>query len=551
MAYEWLKNYPDEVPQGIVVGSDETLVAMFEGQCQRFADLPAFVNRGMTLSYQEIDALSAHFAAYLQTLGLSKGDKVALMLPNLLQYPVAFFGILRAGLVVINVNPSMPAPELAYLLKDSSAKAVVVLANFAHVIEAALPDTALEHVVVTQLGDLLSPIEGVVIDFAAKYVKRLVPSFHLPDAIEFKQALALGEKKVFKPVGVSSEDLALLQYTGATTGHPKGAMLSHRNLVANIKQCLAWVAPVLEEGKERVVIALPLFHIFSLTVACLSFMQIGACGILITNPRDIKGFLRVLKREKVSAFVGLDTLFDALMEKSEFADIDFSALNLVVAGGMPLRESVAQRWVSMTERPIVMGYGLTEASPVITINPTRQNKFTGSVGLPIPSTIVEIRDEQGQLVDTGQPGIVWAKGPQVMRCYWHNDEATHEAIDAQGWLNTGDIGYLDQEGFLFLIDRAKDLIIVSGFNVYPAEVDAVLAGMPGIKEAAVIGVPDEHSGEALKAFVVRDNPEISRKAIISYCREQILAYKIPRDIEFVEELPKSQVGKVLRRMLRE
>ena len=548
----WYKSYSPGVPETINPDSYSSLIEPFEKFSKEYAHLPAFSNLGTTLTYRELEQLSLQFAVYLQqALGLSKGDRVAIMLPNLLQYPVVLFGILRAGLVVVNINPLYTATELLHLLNDSSATTIIVLANFASTLEKALPDTCIENVIVTEVGDLMGMLKGSLVNFVVKYVKRMVPSWHIPKAVRFPEALSIGKQHPYQPPVLNGEDMAFLQYTGGTTGHPKGAVLTHRNMIANVLQCASWVKSVVTPGETIVLGALPLYHIFSLTVCCMTFLALGAECLLITNPRDMNAFVKILTKVPLTVFVGLNTLFNGLLHHPRFKHADFSRLKLTVAGGMPVQRSVAEEWQRVTGNCVLQGYGLTETSPVVTINPIDLTHFNESIGIPVPATDVIIRDEQGNDLSDGVEGELCVRGPQVMQGYWQYPEATHEVIDQDGWLRTGDIARMDERGFLYIVDRKKDMILVSGFNVYPNEIEEVLSSLSGIKEVAVIGVPSEQTGEAVKAFIVKEDSSLTENDIINYCRQSLTGYKIPKLIEFRDELPKSNVGKVLRRGLRD
>lgn len=547
----WLQHYQAGVPAKINPDAYSSLVAMFHESCEKFADHPAFSNLGTVITYRELAQLSQHFAAYLQQqLGLAKGDRIAIMLPNILQYPVVLFGALQAGLTVVNVNPLYTPPELAHQLQDSDAQTIVVLANFAHTVQSALPEIKLKNIIVTEIGDLFSWAKGLIVNSAVKYLKRMVPAWDLPGHILFKETLKIGEEKNFSPVTVSGDDLAFLQYTGGTTGIAKGAMLTHRNMVANVEQVVAWVRPAMVEGKEIIVTPLPLYHIFSLTANCLSFLCFGALNVLITNPRDISGFVKELKNIPFTALTGVNTLFNALLNNTDFINLNFSSLKVALGGGAAVQKSVAARWQAVTGKVLLEGYGLTEASPVVCVMPLNLTVYNGSIGLPISSTEITLLDDNGNTVTTGQRGELCVKGPQVMRGYWQRPDETQLVFTPEGWLRTGDIAQVDEEGFVYLVERKKDMILVSGFNVYPTEIEEIIAAHPGVMEVAVVGVPDVNSGEAVKAFVVRKDPNLTVEQLLDYCREHLTGYKLPRHIEFRETLPKSPVGKVLRRMLR-
>ncbi len=547
----WLKRYPPNVPAEINPDEYRSLVEVFDRSCCQFGRRLAFVNMGYGMTYAELEQTSRAFAAWLQQdLGLEKGERVAIMLPNLLQYPVALFGALRAGLVVVNVNPLYTPRELEHQLKDSGAKAILILANFAHVLAEVIERTEIRTAIVTEIGDLLPYWKAKVVNLVVRHIKKGVPNYALPNAVGFKETLAGGARLTLRPVAVTGDDLAFLQYTGGTTGLSKGAMLTHRNLLANMRQIVAWVGSVIHEGEEIVITALPLYHIFCLTVNCLCFLHFGGLNVLITNPRDIPLFVREIRSWKFTVITGVNTLFSALVNHDKFAGLDFSSLRLTVGGGAAVQRTVAERWRAMTGVPILEGYGLTEAAPVICVNPVDIEDFTGSVGLPVPSTDVQLRDEDGREVPPGERGELCARGPQVMRGYWRRPEETARAL-RDGWLLTGDVATVDEQGFFRIVDRKKDLILVSGFNVYPNEVEAVAIGCEGVLEVACIGVPDERSGEAVKVFVVaKPGMEPTAEAILAHCRKHLTAYKLPRQIEFRDSLPKSNVGKILRRELR-
>lgn len=547
----WLQHYPKDVPQTVDVDQFRSLVDLFNHSCETFADKPAVENFGTVLTYSELNQLTKKFAAYLQhDLKLQKGDRVAIMMPNLLQYYIVMLGILRAGLVVVNVNPLYTKRELEHQLNDSGTTTIVVLHNFASTLEQALPNTKIKNIILTELGDCFSPIKRRLANFVVKYVKRMVPKFHLPTAVHYHDVMQRAEKLTYTPVNIVPSDIAYLQYTGGTTGVAKGAMLTHRNMLANLEQCNAWIKHKIEIGSEVVVTPLPLYHIFSLTICCWSFMKIGGKAVLITNPRDIPAFVKELRKLHFTAFVGLNTLFNALLNHPDFAKIDFSNMHSTIAGGMALQKVIAEKWHEVTGNWITEGYGLTEASPVVTINLTTVNEFQSGIGMPIPSTDVSIRDANGKEVPLGQEGELFVRGPQVMYGYWKREKETAETF-VDGWLRTGDIVQMSEQGRLYLIDRKKDMIVVSGFNVYPNEVEDTLAAHPKILEVAVVGVNDEHSGETVKAYIVRKGKDLTKAEVIRFARENLTRYKVPKLIEFRDELPKSNVGKILRRELRD
>jgi long-chain acyl-CoA synthetase len=549
----WLESYPAGVPAEVDADRYPSLKALLESSCERFAALPAFTNMGVTLSYGDLDRMSGAFAACLQRrLGLGKGARVALMMPNLLQYPVALFGALRAGLTVVNVNPLYTPRELEHQLEDSGASAIVVLENFAHTVEQVLDRVPVRHVVTTRVGDLLGFPKRLVVNAAVKYVKRMVPAWHIPGAIPWRRALAEGAGLKLAEVRVGPEDVAFLQYTGGTTGVPKGAVLTHRNMVANLEQTSAWIAPRLKEGAEVVVTALPLYHVFSLTANLLTFLKLGARNVLITNPRDIPGFVAELRREPFTAITGVNTLFKALLDAPGIRDVSRHTLKVAVGGGMAVQRAVAHRWHETFGVPLIEGYGLTEASPVVCANPLDIDEYTGTIGLPLPSTDVSIRDDAGRELPAGTVGELCVRGPQVMRGYWQRPEETARVLGPDGWLRTGDLASMDARGYVKLVDRKKDMILVSGFNVCPNEVEDVVMMHPGVQEVAAIGVPDERAGERVEVVVVRRDPALTEEQLLEHCRRQLAGYKVPRRIVFrTDPLPKTDIGKVLRRRIRE
>ena len=547
----WLQSYQKGVRAEVDVRAYSSIIDVLHTSVKKFAHQPSFSNFGVTLTYSETAAYVNQLTSYLQKiLKLQKGERVAIMMPNVLQYPIAVFGILQAGGVVVNVNPLYTPRELAHQLKDSGATAIVVLENFAHTLEKALSQTAIKQVIVATMGDMLGWIKGTAFNFMLRKVKKLVKPFNIPNAISFREALSQGKKQRFTPVPLALEDLALLQYTGGTTGIAKGAMLTHGNIVANMQQAGEWIKANLVEGKEEVVTPLPLYHIFSLTVNIMIFAKVGSKNILITNPRDIGGLIKVLKKNCVTVLSGVNTLFNALIHHPDFAKIDFSRLKLVLGGGMATQKSVAQQWKAITGVPIIDAYGLTEASPGVCANPLNNSEYTGTAGLPVSNTDIEIRDENGKVLGINRVGELWVKGPQVMKGYWNMPEETAKVLDDRGFVATGDMAEIDAKGYIRLVDRKKDMILVSGFNVYPNEIEDVVASMPGVLETACVGVPNEKSGEAIKLFVVKRDPALTREDIISYCRKYLTGYKVPKDIEFRDELPKSTVGKILRKDLK-
>jgi long-chain acyl-CoA synthetase len=549
----WLKSYPQGVPAEIPRPPFKSVRDMMEHSFREFANRPAFTNMGTTLTYAELDRLSRSFACYLQKdLGLIRGQRVAIMAPNILQYAVALCGVFRAGLVVVNVNPLYTARELKHQLRDSGAKCIVIVENFADTLQKVIAETEIEHVVITGIGDLLRWPKGVIVNFVLKYVKKLVPAYSLPGSVRFRTALRRGSHGTLVPVELGFADIAFLQYTGGTTGLSKGAVLSHRNMVYNVHQGRAWQANVLDQVERIVAItALPLYHIFSLQSNCLSMMLQGGENVLITNPRDLKVFVAELSRYRFSYFTGVNTLFASLLNTPGFTDLDFSSLRMTIGGGMAVQEAVSRKWREVTGQHITQAYGLTETSPAAVINPVGRNIFTGSIGLPISSTEVRICDDDGNDVAPGGIGEICIRGPQVMEGYWKNREETDKVMLPGGWLRSGDLGRMDADGFVFIEDRKKDMIIVSGFNVYPNEIEGIAVEMDGILEAAAIGVPDEHSGEVVKLFVVRSNPAVTELDVMNFCRDNLTGYKVPKYIEFRDELPKTNVGKILRRALRD
>ena len=551
MQAPWLDQYPNGIPATVDVTAFASLPDLMADSCRRFADLPAYWSMGRTLTYRQLDEESRVFGAWLQKkAGLEPGERVALMLPNLLQYPIALFGLLRAGLVAVNVNPLYTPRELEHQLVDSGATAIVVLENFAHTLEEVIGATPLRTVITTQVGDCLAPIKGLLTSLAVKHLKKMVPPWRLPGAVPFRRVLAEGRDLRLASVPLGREDLAFLQYTGGTTGVAKGAMLTHANMVSNILQVDAWVARDLQDGAETTVVPLPLYHVFALT-ASLVFLRKGARTVLIANPRDLRGFVKTLREIPVTAMIGVNTLFRALLDAPGFDAVDLSRLKLAVAGGMAVQHAVAHRWKERTGVPLVEGYGLTESSPVAIANPLDIREWSGLIGVPIPSTEAVILDDDGKPQPTGEVGEIALRGPQIMRGYWNRPEDTAKVLTADGWLRTGDMGVMDERGSIRITDRKKDMIIVSGFKVFPNEVEDVLTMHPGVLEAAAIGVPDARAGEAVKAVVVRRDPALTEAELLAHCRQHLTAYKLPRVIEFRDEpLPKTNIGKILRRELR-
>ncbi|MGB7815130.1 MAG: AMP-binding protein [Methylotenera sp.] len=551
----WLKHYPQGVPAEVDIFRYASLKDMLKQSCEHFRKLPAFTNMDVTLTYGELDSLSRDFGAYLQhELGLTKGDRVAIMLPNLLQYPVALFGALRAGMVVVNVNPLYTPRELQHQLADSGATAVVVLENFAHTLQEALEKTAMRHIITTQVGDLFPPLKRGLVNFVIKRIKRMVPRWNLPAATTFNTTLKLGARHTLNDVPVTHDDIAFLQYTGGTTGVAKGTILTHGNMVANVEQTSAWISGTLKEGEEVVITPLPLYHIFALTANLLTFVKWGANNVLITNPRDIPGFIKVLRKTRFTVITGVNTLFNMLLHAPDFEKVretNAGALKVAVAGGTSVQRTVAERWLQIMGVPLIEGYGLTEAAPIVCANPLDAKEFSGMIGMPISSTQVEIRDETGRELPLGEAGELCIKGPQVMRGYWNMPVETAHVLSADGWLRSGDICEMDERGYLRFIDRHKDVIVVSGFKVWPNEIEEVVMLHPGVKEVGVIGVPDGKSGEAVKVYVVKKDPALTAEAVIAHCHANLTGYKVPRQVEFRDKLPKSPIGKILRRRLKE
>ena len=548
----WLDSYTEGTPHEIDPDAYPSLVALIDEAIARFPDRPAFENMGVRITFAELDRLAKDFAGFLASRpGLARGERIALMMPNVLQYPVALLGALRAGLVVVNTNPLYTARELRHQLSDSGARAIVALENFGHVLEECIDDTGVEHVVVTGLGDMLGFPKSALVNFVVRHVKKLVPPFRIDGAVRWKDALASGRGTPAGAVDLTGEDLAFLQYTGGTTGVSKGAMLTHRNMVANIFQADGFLRPFAREGEEVIITALPLYHIFALAVNCLTYMRFGALSVLITNPRDMPGFVKTLKGVRFTAITGVNTLFNGLMNTGGFDALDFSPMRISVGGGMAVQGAVAQRWKEMTGVALLEGYGLTETSPCACMNPLHFEDYTGSVGVPMASTECRVVDEAGAVLPADTPGELCIRGPQVMRGYWNRPEETAAVLDGEGWLRTGDIAEMDARGFVRIVDRKKDMILVSGFNVYPNEVEEVVSMHPEVLEVGAIGVADERSGEAVKIVVVKRSPGLTEESLRAYCEEQLAGYKRPRHIEFARELPKTNVGKILRRELRE
>ena len=547
----WLKSYPPGVPEEIDPDSYQSVTDVFEQAIARFGENPCFCNLGTSLTYNEMDRYTDQLASYLQSLpGLTKGDRVAIMMPNVLQNPISIFATLRAGFTVVNTNPLYTGRELKHQLSDSGAKAIIVMENFCHTLDQVIDETPIEYVITTQLGDMLRFPKSVIVNLVIKYVKKMVPAFRLPGRVTFKNALAQGSGKPHKPVSCNHDDLAFLQYTGGTTGVAKGAMLSHGNMIANMLQASAWIKNVVEDGREVIITALPLYHIFSLTANCLTFMKVGALNYLITNPRDMPGFVKELQGLRFTAITGVNTLFNALMNTPGFEQIDFKPLKLSLGGGMAVQQPVAERWQKLTGTPLLEAYGLTETSPAVCINPLNLKEYNGAIGLPVPSTEVSVQDDAGNILPQGEIGELCVRGPQVMKGYWQRPDETAKVLSSDGWLKTGDVAQMDELGYFRIVDRLKDMILVSGFNVFPNEVETVIAGHEGVLEVGVIGQPDDACGEVVKAVIVKKDPLLDEAAIIAYCREYLTGYKIPKIVEFRDELPKTNVGKILRRELR-
>ena len=546
----WLKSYPAGVPADIDIRQYNSLVELFEKSIREYRDRPAFTCMGKTIDFAELDRLSRDFGAWLQAKGLPKGARVAIMMPNCLQYPIAMFGTLRAGCVVVNVNPLYTARELEHQVDDSGAEAIVILENFASVLEQVRSRTPLKHVVITSLGEMLG-LKGLIVNLVVRKVKKMVPAYDVPGAISFKQALAEGASAKLATPPLGHDDLAFLQYTGGTTGISKGAMLLHRNVIAALLQYKSWLGPAMAGERPVIITALPLYHIFSLTVNCLNMMVVGGENILITNPRDIPAFVKELSKHKYTMISGVNTLFNALLNHPDFPKLDFSHLKIAVGGGMAVQKAVADRWKQVTGSTLIEGYGLTETAPAATANPLDLREYSGSIGVPMPSTEVEIRDDNDRALPLGEAGEICIRGPQVMAGYWQRPDETAKVLGPDGFLHTGDIGIMDAKGFIRIVDRKKDMIIVSGFKVFPNEIEQVVAMHPGVLECAAVGVPDPHSGEVPKVYVVKKDPNLTEQDVLEHCRRELTGYKRPKYVEFRSELPKTNVGKILRRALRE
>ncbi|SHO58324.1 long-chain-fatty-acid--CoA ligase FadD [Vibrio quintilis] len=552
MNQPWLARRPHDVPNTIHPDDYSSLIEMFENSVRKFADQPAFVNMGTVMTFRKLEERSRAFAAYLQNeLHLKKGDRVALMMPNLLQYPVALFGVLRAGLVVVNVNPLYKPRELEHQLNDGEVETIVIVSNFACSLQTVLKNTPVKNIIITSLGQMLPRAKGTLVDFAVKYIKRLVPHYHIPGAVSMRQAIRRGRRLQYVKPRIEGDDIAFLQYTGGTTGVAKGAVLSHRNVVSNVMQAKAAYNSLFSEGRDLVVTALPLYHIFALSMNCLLFIEMGGQNLLITNPRDIPGFVKELQRYPFTAITGVNTLFNALLNNEAFDQIDFSHMRLSVAGGTSVQRAVAERWKQVTGRHLLEGYGLTECSPLVAGNPYDETEYTGAIGIPVPSTELRIVNDDGEVLPFDQVGELQVRGPQVMRGYWNNEAATREVLTEDGWLSTGDVVRCDEQGVFYIVDRKKDMILVSGFNVYPNEIEDVVSMHDKVLEVAAIGEPHHVSGEIVKVVVVKRDLSLTKEEIITHCREYLTGYKIPKLVEFRDELPKTNVGKILRRALKE
>jgi long-chain acyl-CoA synthetase len=548
----WLAQYPTGTPATIDTNEFRSVAEVMQAAFDRFRHRPAFVNMDKVLSYGDLDRLSLQFGCFLRNkLGLNKGDRVAIMLPNVLQYPVALLGILRAGLTVVNTNPMYTARELKHQLNDSGAAAIIVLENFAKTLEEVIRDTTVKHVITTSVGDMLGFPKSLIVNFVIKHRHKAIPPFNLPGATKFNDALRQGAGQTLPATDIGPEDLAFLQYTGGTTGVSKGAMLTHRNMVANMLQVKHWFGTNVKPGEEIIITALPLYHIFALTCNCLVFLNVGGLNVLITNPRDMAGFVKEIGKYRFTIITGVNTLFNGLLNTPGFADLDFSSLKLSMGGGMAVQRAVAEKWQQVTRCALFEGYGMTESSPVATVNRPDSKEYTGSIGVPAPSTELSIQDDDGKLMPQGETGEICIRGPQVMKGYWQRPEETAKTITSDGWLRTGDIGKMDERGYFFIVDRKKDMILVSGFNVYPNEIEDVVATHPGVLEVAAVGIPDDKSGEAVKLVIVKKDPNLTIEDIKAHCRAQLTGYKQPKIIEFRADLPKTNVGKILRRELRD
>lgn len=550
----WLKNYPKNVNPEIDLSQYTNIMSVFDEACRKYKYKTAFSNMDVGLTFEELDVLSGRFCAFLQNeLGLKKGDRIAIQMPNVLQFPIAMFGAFRAGLIVVNTNPLYTAREMAHQFKDSECSTLVILANFAYHLKEVLPQTKIKNIIVTELGDLFPQPKKFIVNAVVKYVKKMVPAYSIPsgyNVFSYNKVLSKGADKPYSEVEMIPEDIAYLQYTGGTTGVSKGAMLTHRNIIANMLQIAEWMKPQLTEGQEVALTPLPLYHIFSLTVNSLAFLRYGAENVLITNPKDIPGFIKLMKKQRFTIMSGVNTLFNALANNPEIESVDFSNVKVSVAGGMALQKAVHEKWTSKTKTQIVEGYGLTEASPVIACNPIDGTDKVGTIGLPLPSTEIKIISEDGAELGFGEVGELCARGPQVMLGYWNRPEETKNVLDSRGWLKTGDMAQIEESGFIKIVDRKKDMILVSGFNVYPNEIEDIIATHPKVLEVAAIGTPDDHSGEVVKVFVVKKDESLTEAEVIEFAKKNLTNYKVPRHVEFRKELPKTNVGKILRRELR-
>jgi long-chain acyl-CoA synthetase len=552
MSKPWLASYPEGIPAEVDVNTYDSLIRLFEACCEQYQDKTSFSNFGTSITYSQLDQYSRQLAAFLQNdLQLAPGDRIAIMMPNLLQNPVAIFAALRAGLTVVNTNPLYTSEELEHQLNDSGACAIIVLENFASTLADIIDNTAVKKVIVTRMGDMLGFPKSLIINAVVKYVKKMVPAYSLPGAIAFRQALQQGAQRSYNRPQVGQDDYAFLQYTGGTTGVAKGAILTHGNLVANLQQVSAWLDPFTTKGTEKIITALPLYHIFSLTANCLFYMKLGAENVLITNPRDMKHFVKEIKNSHFTAITGVNTLFNGLLHTPGFDQVDFSTLRITLGGGMAVQKSVAERWKKVTGCPLIEAYGLTETSPAACINPMDLQDYNGKIGLPIPSTDCCIQDDNGKQLPTGETGEICIRGPQVTQGYYNRPDETEKAFDADGWFHTGDLGFMDEQGYFQIVDRKKDMIGVSGFNVYPNEVEAVIASHPSVIEVGVIGLPNEDTGEEVTAVVVSKDIDLTLEDIRKHCEAHLTRYKLPKKIIFADEVPKSNVGKILRRKLRE
>ncbi len=552
MQKTWLKSYPKDVAHEVNINQFQSVPELFDESVNKYRDRDAFVNMGTAISFEDLNYLSADFASFFQNVaGLKKGDRVAIQMPNLLQYPIVLYGALRAGLIVVNTNPLYTAREMKHQFNDAGVKAIVILANSAHLLEQILAETKIETVVVTGVGDMLGFPKSLLVNGVVKYVKKMVPDYNLPNAYTFHHALDLGGEKSFRPERCKPTDVAFLQYTGGTTGVSKGAMLTHRNIIANMLQVREWMKPLLKAGEETAILALPLYHIFSLTVNGLFMLYYGGTNLMITNPRDIPGFIKTLRKNHFTVFPGLNTLFNGLMNNADFDKVNWKTLKLSVAGGMALQKVVAEKWKTRTQTLIIEGYGLTETAPVAAANPVDGSDRVGSIGLPLPSTEMMLATDDGKPSAPGESGEIWIRGPQVMKGYWERPDETAAAVNEEGWFKSGDIGITEEGGFFRIVDRKKDMILVSGFNVYPNEIEDVVAGHPKVLEVAAIGVADKNSTEVVKIFVVPRDPSLTVEEILTFCKANLTGYKLPKHVEFRKELPKTPVGKILRRELRD